>query len=218
MKKSDKSVENAVKDAAAEEVKAKDAVNAAEEGKAQPEAENAAEEAWQEVEETEEAGKIAALEAKVKELEETRIRLIAEMDNLRKRASKDLETLRYSVTTDTLYPFFQVFDHFEMAVSAAEKSDNLKALTEGMKMISGEFGKAFSDLGIEQVNAVGKDFDPNTQEAVGMEDSETIPQGKVIRQWCMGYQMNGRLLKPASVIVSNGPAKAAEEEKKEESK
>lgn len=211
-------MENAVKDAAAEEVKAKDAVNAAEEGKAQPEAENAAEEAWQEVEETEEAGKIAALEAKVKELEETRIRLIAEMDNLRKRASKDLETLRYSVTTDTLYPFFQVFDHFEMAVSAAEKSDNLKALTKGMKMISGEFGKAFSDLGIEQVNAVGKDFDPNTQEAVGMEDSETVPQGKVIRQWCMGYQMNGRLLKPASVIVSNGPAKAAEEEKKEESK
>ena len=211
-------MKNAVQDAAAEEVKAKEAVNAAEEGKAQPEAENAAEEAWQEVEETEEARKIASLEAKVKELEETRIRLIAEMDNLRKRASKDLETLRYSVTTDTLYPFFQVFDHFEMAVVAAEKSDNLKALTEGMKMISGEFGKAFSDLGIEQINAVGKDFDPNTQEAVGMEDSETVPQGKVIRQWCMGYQMNGRLLKPASVIVSNGPAKAAEEEKKEESK
>lgn len=218
MKKCDESMKNAVQDAAAEEVKAKEAVNAAEEGKAQPEAENAAEEAWQEVEETEEARKIASLEAKVKELEETRIRLIAEMDNLRKRASKDLETLRYSVTTDTLYPFFQVFDHFEMAVVAAEKSDNLKALTEGMKMISGEFGKAFSDLGIEQINAVGKDFDPNTQEAVGMEDSETVPQGKVIRQWCMGYQMNGRLLKPASVIVSNGPAKAAEEEKKEESK
>lgn len=177
--------------------------------------EEAKEESWQEVPETEEAKKIAALEAKVKELEETRIRLIAEMDNLRKRASKDLETLRYSVTTDTLYPFFQVFDHFEMAVMAAEKSDNLKALTEGMKMIGGEFGKAFSDLGIEQINAVGKDFDPNTQEAVGMEDSETVPQGKVIRQWCMGYQMNGRLLKPASVIVSNGPAKAAKEEKEE---
>lgn len=176
------------------------------------------EDSWQEVPETEEAKKIASLETRVKELEETRIRLIAEMDNLRKRSSKDLETLRYSVTTDTLYPFFQVFDHFEMAVMAAEKSDNLKALTEGMKMIGGEFGKAFSDLGIEQINAVGKDFDPNTQEAVGMEDSDTVPQGKVIRQWCMGYQMNGRLLKPASVIVSNGPAKAAEEAKEEEKK
>lgn len=185
--------------------------------KAEAEVENAAEnevkdEAWQEV--TEETRKIAELEAKVKELEDTRIRLIAEMDNLRKRASKDLETLRYSVTTDTLYPFFQVFDHFEMAVSAAEKSDNLKALTEGMKMISGEFGKAFSDLGIEQINATGKDFDPKTQEAVGMEDSDTVPQGKVIRQWCMGYQMNGHLLKPASVVVSNGPARAGEKESK----
>lgn len=53
-----------------------------------------------------------------------------------------------------------------MAVAATESSNNLKALLDGMKMIQTEFDRAFSDLGIERIDAVGKEFDPNTQEAV----------------------------------------------------
>ena len=152
--------------------------------------------------------KIASLEKAVLELEDKRIRLIAEMDNQRKRAAKDMEALRYSVMTDTLHPFFQVFDHFAMAVAATEASNNLKALLDGMKMIQTEFDRAFSDLGIERIDAVGKDFDPNTQEAVSQEASDKVPAGKVIRQWCYGYKIKDRLLKPASVVVSSGPAEA----------
>lgn len=152
--------------------------------------------------------KIASLEKAVLELEDKRIRLIAEMDNQRKRAAKDMEALRYSVMTDTLHPFFQVFDHFAMAVAATETSNNLKALLDGMKMIQTEFDRAFSDLGIERIDAVGKEFDPNTQEAVSQEPSDTVPAGKVIRQWCYGYKLRDRLLKPASVVVSSGPAEA----------
>lgn len=126
--------------------------------------------------------KIASLEKAVLELEDKRIRLIAEMDNQRKRAAKDMEALRYSVMTDTLHPFFQVFDHFAMAVAATESSNNLKALLDGMKMIQTEFDRAFSDLGIERIDAVGKEFDPNTQEAVSQEASDKVPAGKVIRQ------------------------------------
>ena len=132
--------------------------------------------------------KIASLEKAVLELEDKRIRLIAEMDNQRKRAAKDMEALRYSVMTDTLHPFFQVLD--------------------GMKMIQTEFDRAFSDLGIERIDAVGKEFDPNTQEAVSQEASDKVPAGKVIRQWCYGYKIKDRLLKPASVVVSSGPAEA----------
>lgn len=156
--------------------------------------------------------KIAKLEKTIVELEEKRIRLIAEMDNQRKRASKDLESMRYNVMTDTLYPFFQVFDHFEMAVAACEKSDNIQALTAGMQMIGNEFSKAFDDLGIVKIDAVGKDFDANSHDAVAQEASETVPEGKVIRQWCAGYKMGDRLLKAASVVVSSGPAKKEEAE------
>ena len=152
------------------------------------------------------AEKIAALEKTVAELEDKRIRLIAEMENQRKRAVKDLEALRYSVMTDTLHPFFQVFDHFNMAVAATTATNNLQSLLDGMKMIQMEFDKAFSDLGIEKVDATGKDFDPNLHEAVSEEASDTVPAGKVLRQWCFGYKSGDRLLKPATVVVSSGPA------------
>ena len=159
------------------------------------------------------AEKIASLEKTVAELEDKRIRLLAEMENQRKRALKDMESVRNNVMTDTLHPFFQVFDHFSMAVAATGATNNLQALLEGMKMIQAEFDKAFSELGIEKIDATGKDFDPTRHEAVSEEASETVPAGKVLRQWCFGYKCGERLLKPAGVVVSAGPAgKTAEKQ------
>ena len=157
--------------------------------------------------------KAAKLEKALLEMEDKRLRLLAEMENQRKRAVKDMEAVRYNTMTDTLHPFFQVFDHFSMAVAATETTTNMQTLLEGMKMIRAEFDRAFSDLGIERIDATGKDFDPNTQEAMSQEASDTVPAGKVIRQWSFGYKMGDRLLKPANVVVSSGPAEKAEEEK-----
>ena len=154
--------------------------------------------------------KLERLEKALLEMEDKRLRLLAEMDNQRKRAVKDMESVRYNTMTDTLYPFFQVFDHFTMAVAATETTTNMQTLLEGMKMIRTEFDRAFSGLGIERIDATGKDFDPNTQEAMSQEASDTVPAGKVIRQWCFGYKMGDRLLKPANVVVSSGPAKKEE--------
>jgi len=150
--------------------------------------------------------KVEKLEKALLEMEDKRLRLLAEMENQRKRAVKDMEAVRYNTMTDTLHPFFQVFDHFSMAVAATETTTNMQSLLEGMKMIRAEFDRAFSELGIERIDATGKDFDPNTQEAMSQEASDTVPAGKVIRQWCFGYKMGDRLLKPANVVVSSGPA------------
>ena len=155
--------------------------------------------------------KTAKLEKALLEMEDKRLRLLAEMENQRKRAVKDMEAVRYNTITDTLHPFFQVFDHFSMAVAATETTTNMQTLLEGMKMIRAEFDRAFADLGIERIDATGQDFDPNTQEAVSQEASDTVPAGKVIRQWCFGYKMGDRLLKPANVVVSSGPAEKTEE-------
>ena len=150
--------------------------------------------------------KVEKLEKALLEMEDKRLRLLAEMENQRKRAVKDMEAVRYNTMTDTLHPFFQVFDHFSMAVAATETTTNMQTLLEGMKMIRAEFDRAFSELGIERIDATGKDFDPNTQEAMSQEPSDTVPAGKVIRQWSFGYKMGDRLLKPANVVVSSGPA------------
>ena len=150
--------------------------------------------------------KVEKLEKALLEMEDKRLRLLAEMENQRKRAVKDMEAVRYNTMTDTLHPFFQVFDHFSMAVAATKTTTNMQSLLEGMKMIRAEFDRAFSELGIERIDATGKDFDPNTQEAMSQEASDTVPAGKVIRQWSFGYKMGDRLLKPANVVVSSGPA------------
>ena len=135
--------------------------------------------------------------------------LLADMENLRKRCMKDMESTRYNTMADTITPFLQVFDHFGMAVKASEQSDNLKMLLDGLKMIHGEFDRAFQELGVECIDAVGKDFDPNVHEAVSQEASDTVPAGKVIRQWNCGYKTGSRLLKPAMVVVSSGKAEEA---------
>ena len=135
--------------------------------------------------------------------------LLADMENLRKRCMKDMESTRYNTMADTITPFLQVFDHFGMAVKASEQSDNLKMLLDGLKMIHSEFDRAFQELGVECIDAVGKDFDPNVHEAVSQEASDTVPAGKVIRQWNCGYKTGSRLLKPAMVVVSSGKAEEA---------
>lgn len=138
--------------------------------------------------------------------------LLADMENLRKRCMKDMESTRYNTMADTITPFLQVFDHFGMAVKASEQSDNLKMLLDGMKMIRSEFDRAFQELGVECIDAVGQDFDPNLHEAVSQEASDTVPAGKVIRQWNCGYKTGSRLLKPAMVVVSSGKPEEAGKE------
>ncbi len=191
-------------------IKVESAEEAAAEPKEKPAESPAAEPEKAAAPETPEA-KVAKLEKALLEMEDKRLRLLAEMENLRKRAIKDMEAVRYNTMTDTLHPFFQVFDHFSMAVAATETTTNMQTLLEGMKMIRAEFDRAFSELGIERIDATGKDFDPNTQEAMSQEASDTVPAGKVIRQWSFGYKMGDRLLKPANVVVSSGPEEKSED-------
>ncbi len=134
------------------------------------------------------------------------LRMHAEFDNFRKRSFKDLAHGRTMAQIDTVMPFLQVFDHFSMAMKSAEVSDNIEALKQGLDMILNEYNKAFEDLGIIKLDAVGQKFDPNLHEAMANEASDEVPEGTVIQQWSCGYKMGERLLKPARVVVSSGPA------------
>ena len=160
--------------------------------------------------------KLEETEAKLKDAERLRLLALADMDNQRKRTAKEMENLRYNTTQDTIFPFLQVFDHFSMAVAAAEKSSSFESMLQGMEIIQKEFDKAFSDLDITVIDASGKPFDPAVHEAVAEEHSDTVPAGTVLRQWSRGYRCGTRLLKPAMVVVSSGPAEAAAEGAKKE--
>jgi molecular chaperone GrpE len=63
-----------------------------------------------------------------------------------------------------------------------------------------------ADNGLQPIDAVGKQFDPNLHEAIGLEPSDEVPEGRVIRQTRRGYRLKDRLLRPAAVVVSSGAA------------
>ncbi|NOY74493.1 MAG: nucleotide exchange factor GrpE [Kiritimatiellaeota bacterium] len=147
--------------------------------------------------------RIKELEAKLAEAEDKTLRLRAEYDNYRKRCYRELSDARAYAKTDALTPILNVYDHFKMAVSAAESGDDTQVIHEGLKLINSEFAKAMDELGILEIDAVGEKFDPNLHEAVAEEFSE-LEEGVVVKQWRCGYKMGDKLLRPASVVVSSG--------------
>ncbi|MFA7231988.1 MAG: nucleotide exchange factor GrpE [Victivallaceae bacterium] len=155
---------------------------------------------------------IKALETALALEQDKLLRLQAEFQNYRKRAAKEISNARIVGLTETIMPFLQVFDHFNMAVIAAGKSDNMDAIRQGLEMILTEYSKALEELGVERIDAIGEIFNPEHHEAIAEEASEEIEEGRVLKQWSCGYKMGEKLLRPAGVVVSSGPTSNNEQE------
>ena len=151
-----------------------------------------------------------ALKAEVAELKDQLLRKEADYQNYRKRMAREVSDARRIGLVETIMPFLQVFDLFEMAMKAAESSDNVAALKQGLEMILAQYGKTIDELGVQKFDTVGENFDPMWHDAVAYENSETAAEGVIVKQWNCGYKMGDRLLRPARVIVSSGLAKAEE--------
>ncbi len=154
---------------------------------------------------TEEQSALDTLQKQLAEANDKFLRAKAEHENYRKRVQREFGEIRQTTKLLTVSDFLSVYDHFQMAMSHDQTAD-YEALKTGMKMIQSEFNKALENLGIETINAEGQVFDPNEHEAVAQEASDTVPAGQVLNQWKSGYRMSGKLIRPASVVVSSGPA------------
>jgi len=151
---------------------------------------------------------LAEAEARLAAAEERRLRLAADFDNYRKRVHRDLHEARAAAAGECLAAFLNVFDHFRLAMAAADADP--KVLRDGMAMILAEFEKAMEEAGVEVIDAVGQPFDPHLHEASAREHSATVPEGQVLRQWRCGYRLGERLMRPAAVVVSAGPQAVAD--------
>ena len=155
------------------------------------------------------------LKKELAEVKDKYLYLQAEYQNYRRRAAKDISDARIHAIEDTLVPFLTVSDYLSMAATAADKSDNIEAIRQGLQMIIAQFFKAFEELGVQKFESVGKEFDPKMHEAVSNEVSAEVEEGKIIREWAAGFKIGEKLLRPARVVVSAGPEKAEAEENKE---
>lgn len=132
------------------------------------------------------------------------VRAIADLENLRKRNQKDrMDMLRYAAERP-LGEIFPIFDNLERAVQHA--SADPATIVEGVKMILNMADQALERMGVSTVGKTGEKFDPNLHDALQQMASDTIESGHVITVFERGYRLHDRLLRPAKVVVSTGPA------------
>lgn len=139
---------------------------------------------------------IAELEARV-------LRATADLDNYRKRAQREKDEARQFANQSLLERLLPVMDNFEMAMEAAKDAD--PAVRDGVEMILGQLKGVLNESGVEEVDAVGLEFDPTLHEAVSEEETTEAAEGTVMKQLRRGYKLHDRLVRPASVVVAKAP-------------
>jgi molecular chaperone GrpE len=136
------------------------------------------------------------------------LRTTADFENFKKRAAREKIESGQSSTAALIQKLLPVLDHFEMAQAAAQsaKDDKLAALQEGVGMIQQQLKSILAGTGVEEIDALGKAFDPALHEAVSQLESAEVPEGHVVQQLRKGYKLRERLLRPASVMVAKKPS------------
>jgi len=137
------------------------------------------------------------------------LRAQAELENFRKRMAREREeSVRYA-NASLVERLLPILDSFDLGLEAAKGADGAAAVVSGFEMVRKQLDEFLSNSGVEKIDAVGQDFDPNIHDAMGSEESTEVPEGKIIRQLRAGYKLRDRLLRPASVFVSKGSAPQA---------
>jgi molecular chaperone GrpE len=143
---------------------------------------------------------LAASEERSKNHWEQYLRALADVENVRKRAAKDLENTRQFAVEKFAQDLIAVKDSLELGIANTAKSD-LASLVEGQNATLRLLAKAFEKAQIEEINPEGTVFNPELHEAMMAQPSDAAPN-TVLTVVQRGYQLNGRLLRPARVIVS----------------
>lgn len=147
---------------------------------------------------------LAAAEARAAENWDRYLRAAAEIENVRKRAERDLEKARKFALEDFGRELLTVKDSLEMGIQAAENAD-VATLLEGKAATLKLLATTLERFGIEEVDPQGEPFDPERHEAMTMQPSTEAEPGSVLNVIQKGYLLNGRLLRPAMVVVAAEP-------------
>ena len=150
---------------------------------------------------------VAAAQAEVDRWKDLAYRSQAELDNYRKRAAREAQEARAFANADLLRTLLPVLDNFEMGLEAARAESEKSMIFMGMSMVQRQIQDFLREMGVQEIEANGKAFDPNVHEAVAQEASSTVADGIVLRVTRRGFRLKDRLLRPSSVVVSSGPAK-----------
>jgi molecular chaperone GrpE len=132
------------------------------------------------------------------------LRAVADVENVRKRAQRDVEAAHRYGIDKLAQELLPVRDSLELAVENADRAD-AASLAAGQEATLKLLAKAFEKLSITEINPLGEPFDPEKHEAMLTQPSDTAEPNSVLKVVQRGYEINGRLLRPARVIVARAP-------------
>ncbi|MCY3825843.1 MAG: nucleotide exchange factor GrpE [Candidatus Dadabacteria bacterium] len=159
--------------------------------------------------------------AELEALREKYLRLSADFDNYKKRLAREKQEILDFGNMHKLKELLFVLDNIERAIELSEESHGEKtdfvAFLDGIKLVHAQFLAGLENFGVTGIDSgEGTVFDPSYHEAVYKEHSETYESGTIISEVQKGYLLNGRLLRPSMVSVSQGPEKTPEKDSEEE--
>ncbi len=166
---------------------------------------------WNEESEQDEAEqKIAQLEAallsseaKIKDQQDSVLRAKAEVDNMRRRSEQEVDKARKYALNKFAEELLPVLDNLERAILAADKeSEAVKPLLEGVEMTHSSFVNTVAKFGLKELNPEGETFNPEFHQAMSIQESPDHESNTVMMVMQKGYELNGRVVRPAMVMVA----------------
>jgi molecular chaperone GrpE len=156
-------------------------------------------------------GRIAALEAELAEMRDKWMRSEAEMANVRARAKRDADEARLYAVQKFARDVAEAAENLKRGLdaippAASDDSDLVRKLREGFEGVERSFVALLERNGIKSTDPTGAMFDPNLHQAMAEQESAEHPPGTVIQAWTNAWTLNGRLLRPAMVVVAKAPA------------
>ena len=138
------------------------------------------------------------------------LRAVADLENFRRRTVREKDELRLLATARIVEDILPALDNLALGLAAAKQPKaDLKSLVGGIDMALAQLRSALGNHGLKEINPAGQMFDPHQHESISHQPSADVKEEHVLSVVRTGYSLNGRLLRPASVVLSSGPEKKA---------
>ncbi len=131
------------------------------------------------------------------------LRAVADLDTYRRRVIREKDDLRQYAVSGLLESILPIYDNMDLGLQSAEQAADPKVVAEGIRMVVTQFQNVLSENGIEEISpGKGDAYDHNLHEAVQTQPSDEVESGAVLQLVRKGFSLNGRLIRPATVIVA----------------
>jgi molecular chaperone GrpE len=147
------------------------------------------------------------------ELDEQRkqnLYLRADFENFKRQAIKERSELLKYGSEPLIREFLNIYDNLERAAATEVTPETLAVYKSGVEMIVGLFKKTLDRFGVEEIDSLHQTFDPNLHEALSSEENPDLPSGVVSRVFKKGFRLNGKVVRPAQVVVNTAASEKSE--------